>query len=165
MLLLHSMKHTILIACTICIGLLCASCMWSPETSFFSNFSTRKLVERNKPSALTCDDTTGGGGSSGRVGGFGSRGAHFDSRKSDSCECRLKSSEPVVEAALFSALKLEVEQALYDSGARITDGGSSGPANFYFLYTRKDVQGRVELTGTKIGRDYYDVRADLNERN
>ncbi len=105
--------------------------MWSPETSFFSNFSTRKLVERNNPAAAaSCDPTMGGGGVGGRV---------------------------------FNALKLDVERTLHNNGATITDRGSTGPSNFYFAYTLKDVRGRVELTGTRIGMEYYDVRADLNE--
>ena len=79
------------------------------------------------------------------------------------CGCRLKSNEPVDETALFNALKLDVERALHDNGATITDSGSSGAANFHFGYTLKNVRGRVELTGTRIGTEYYDVRADLNE--
>jgi hypothetical protein len=165
MLLLLSMKHRILIALAVCFALLCASCMWSPETSFYSNFSTRRLVERNKPTAAaTCDPTAGGGGGGGaRVGSFGSARAHFNSQKSDSRGCRLKSNASIDEVALFYALKLDVERGLGDNGATITDRGSSGPANFYFTYTLKDIRGRVELTGTRIGTEYYDVRADLNE--
>jgi hypothetical protein len=164
MLLLTYIRHTLLIGCAVGIGLVYVSCMWSPETSFFSNFSTRKLVERNKPAAAaSCDPTMGGGGVGGRVGSFGSRGSHFDSHKSDSCGCRLKTNEPLDETALFNALKLDVERTLHNNGATITDRGSSGPSNFYFAYTLKDVSGRVELTGTRIGMEYYDVRADLNE--
>ncbi len=165
MFLLPYIRHRLLIGCAVGIGLVYVSCMWSPETSFFSNFSTRKLVERNKPAAAaSCDPMAGGGGGVGaRVGGFGSGGAHFNSHKSDSCGCRLKSNEPVDEAALFNALKLDVERALHNNGATISDSGSSGAANFYFVYTLKDVRGRVELTGTRIGTEYYDVRADLNE--
>jgi hypothetical protein len=161
---LNPMKHTLVITCAVCMGLLCASCRWAPETSFFSDFSTRKLVERNKPSSVSCDPGTGGGGGvGGGFGGFGSGGARFNSHKSDSWGCRLGPDELIDEAALFSAIKLDVEGALHDSGATITDRGSSGSANFYFAYTIKDVRGRVELTGTKIGTQYYDVRADLKE--
>jgi hypothetical protein len=159
------MKHTILIASAGCFALLCASCMWSPETSFFSNFSVRQLVERTKSSVgLTCDPTGGGGGGIGsRAGGIGSGGTHFNSHKSDSCACRLKSNETFDEARLFSALKLDVERTLHDNGAQVTDSGSSGPANFYFAYALKSVRGRIQLSGTRIGTDYYDVRADLDE--
>ncbi|HSS21056.1 MAG TPA: hypothetical protein VLL54_13360 [Pyrinomonadaceae bacterium] len=159
------MKHRISIALAVSLALFYVSCMWSPETSFFSNFSTRKLVERNKPAAAaSCDPMAGGGGGvGGRVGGFGAGGAHFNSYKSDSCGCRLKSNEVVDETALFNALKLEVERALHDNGATIADSCSSGVANFYFVYTLKDVRGRVELTGNRIGMEYYDVRADLHE--
>jgi hypothetical protein len=159
------MKYTILIGSAGFFALLCASCMWSPETSFFSNFSVRQLVERRDTSSgLICDPMGGGGGGIGsRAGGIGSGGAHFNSYKSDSCGCRLKSNEAFDEARLFSALKLDVERALHDNGAQITDSGSSGPANFYLAYAVKNVRGRVQLSGRRIGSDYYDVRAVLDE--
>src|SRR5207248_6988760 len=37
------MKHRILIALAVCFALFCASCMGSPESSFFSSFSMRQL--------------------------------------------------------------------------------------------------------------------------
>src|SRR5437667_10086434 len=133
MLLLHFTKHRILIALAVCVTLFSASCMWSPESSFFSNFSTRQLVERNKSSAgLTCDPTGGGGGGGGvgsRAGGTGSGGTHFNSHKSDSFACRLKSNNSFDETKLCAALSLDVEHALRDNGAQITDSGSSGSSN------------------------------------
>jgi hypothetical protein len=139
--------------------------MWSKETSFFSNFSMRQMVERSKSSAaFACDPTGGGGGGIGsRAGGIGFGGTHFNSHKSDSVACRLKSNQPFDETTLFSALKIEVERVLHDNGAQITDSGSSGSANFYFAYALKNVRGRVQVSGTRIGTDYYDVHADLNE--
>jgi hypothetical protein len=149
----------------LCFALVCASCMWSPETSFFSNFSARQLVERSKSSAgLTCDPTGGGGpGIGSRSGGVGFGGARFNSHKSNSVDCRLNFKDTFDETRFFSALKLDVEQALHDNGVQITDRGSSGSANFYFAYALKNVRGRVEVSGTRIGTDYYNVRADLDE--
>jgi hypothetical protein len=140
--------------------------MLSPESRFFSKFSVRQLVERSKSSAgFTCDTTGGGGGGMrARVGGVGSSGTHFNSHKSESVGCRLKPNESLDEAALFSALKLDVERTLHDTGAQITERGSSGPANFFFNYLLKNVRGRVELSGTRIGNGYYDVRAVLEEQ-
>jgi hypothetical protein len=165
MLLLHSMRPRILIALVVCVALFCASCMWSPESSFFSSFSTRQLVERNKSSAgLTCDPIGGGGGGVGSsAGGIGSGGTHFNSHKSDSFACRLKPNDSFDETKLFSALKLDVEHALHDNGAQITDSGSTGAANFYLAYALKNVRGRVQVSGRRIGPDYYDVHADLDE--
>jgi hypothetical protein len=141
--------------------------MWSRETSFFSNFSTRQLVERNKLSAgLTCDPLGAGGGGAGigsRAGGIGSGRMRFNSHKSDSFACRLRSNDSFDETKLFSALKLDVEHSLRDNGAEITDSGSAGSANFYLAYVLKNVRGRVELSGTRIRTDYYDVRAVLEE--
>jgi hypothetical protein len=164
-LLLAFMRHRLFIAGCVCFALLSGCSLWSPESSFFSKFSVQELVERNKASAgLNCDPLGGGGGGIGsRAGGLGSRGAHFNSHKSDSYACRLQSPEAFDEGRLFSALKLDVERTLRDLGAQITQTGSSGPANFYFAYSLKNVSGRVELTGTKTGSGYYDVRADLNE--
>ncbi|PYS59982.1 MAG: hypothetical protein DMF74_19920 [Acidobacteria bacterium] len=159
------MKHTISIGFAVGIALMCVSCMWSPESSFFSNFSSRQLVERNKYSAgLTCDPIGGGGGGAGsRAGGVGSGGMHFNSHKSDSFACRLKSDEAFDETRFFSSLKLDVERALHDNGAQITDSGSSGAASFYFAYALKNVRGRVQVSSTRMGTDYYDVHADLDE--
>jgi len=140
--------------------------MWSPGTSFYSKFSIRELVERNKSStAFACDDSTGGGG--GGIGSYagGSGGTSFSSHKSESVGCRLISNESFDEAALFSALKGDVERTLHDTGAQITDRGSSGPANFFLNYVLKNVQGRIELKGTKIGNGYYDVNAVLEEKS
>src|SRR5262245_51341656 len=161
-----SMNRSILIICLVCYALVGVSCTWSPETSFFSKFSVRQLIERSKSSTgFACDTTGGGGGGAGsRVGGVGAGGSHFDSHKSDSVECRLQPTKPFDEASLFSALKLDVERTLQDDGAKITESGSSGPANFFFNYVRKDVRGRVELSGTRVGNDYYDVHADLDEK-
>src|SRR5438477_3742874 len=166
MLLLHFTKHTISIGLLLCFALLCASCMWSPETSFFSNFSTRQLVERNKSSAgLTCDPTGGGGGGGvgSRAGGIGSGGTHFNSHKSDSFACHLKSNDSFDETKFFTALKLDVEHALRDYGTQITNSCSTGSANFYFAYALKNVRGHVQVSGTRVGTDYYDVHADLDE--
>ena len=125
----------------------------------------RQFVEQSKSSAgLICDPTGGGGGGSGsRVGGFGPGGTHFNSHKSDSFDCRLESTNSFDETKLFSALKLAVERALHDNGAQITDSGSTGSANFYFAYALKNVRGRVQVSGTRIGTDYYDVHANLDE--
>lgn len=162
------MKQTILIAFAICLGLLYSSCMWPRATSFFSNFSMRQFVEQSKSSAgLICDVTGGGGGDrsgiGSRSGGLGPGGTHFNSNKSDSVTCRLEPNNSLDETKLFSALKLAVERALHDNGAQITDSGSKGSANFYFAYDLKDVRGRVQVSGTRIGPDYYDVHANLEE--
>jgi hypothetical protein len=158
------MKRTILIMLVGCSALIVDSCRSFSETSFFSNFSTRQLVQHTKSSAgLNCDALGGGGGGIGsRVGGVGPGGAHFNSHKSDSCGCQLVNGG-FDETRLFSDLKLELERALQDNGAQITDTGSSGPANFHISYAVKNVHGRVQLSGTRIGKNYYNVSADLDE--
>lgn len=165
MLLVPAQKQTILIAFAVCSALLYSSCKWSSESSFFANFSLRQFVEQSKSSAgLICEAIGGGGGGIGsRSGGLGTGGTRFNSNKSDSVACRLEAADSFDETKLFSALKLAVERSLHDSGAQITDSGSTGSANFYFAYTLKNVHGRVQVSGTRIGTDYYDVRANLDE--
>ena len=164
MLLLHSMKHRILIALAVCVALFSASCVWSPESSFFSSFSTRQLIKRNKSSVgLTCDPIGGGGGGGSRAGGVGSGGTHFSSHKSDSFGCHLRSNDSFDETKFFTALKLDVEHTLRDNGAQITDSASTGSANFYVAYALKNLRGRVQISGTRIGVDYYDVHTSLDE--
>lgn len=167
MLLVPSMKQTILTAFAICLGLLYSSCMWPRETSFFSKFSMRQFVEQSKSSAgVICDVTGGGGGGNGigsRSGGLGPGRTHFSSNKSESVTCRLEPNNSFDETKLFSALKAAVERSLHDNGAQITDSGANGSADFYFAYTLKNVRGRVQVSGKRIGPDYYDVRANLDE--
>ena len=103
------------------------------------------------------------GGVGSRAGGIGSGGTHFSSHKSDSFACHLKSKDSFDETKFFTALKLDVEHALRDDGAQITDSGSTGSANFYFAYALKNVRGHVQVSGTQVGTDYYDVHADLDE--
>src|SRR3982751_1265527 len=154
------MKHSFFIGALVCLVLLCA-CAWSPETSFFSNFSVRQLVDRNKSSAgLNCDSRGGGyAGIRSHASGLGSRAAHFNSHRSDSYMCRFPSNETFDQTRIISVLKLDVERSLYDTGAQITERGSSGPGNFYFAYAVKNVRGRIELTGTTSGNGFYDLRA------
>src|ERR1043165_7070594 len=89
-------NHLFFIAVLVCFALISGCALWSPETSFFSHFSVRQLVERNKSFAgLNCEPA--GGGDSGsigsRAGGFGSGRAHFNSSRTESYACRLLSNE------------------------------------------------------------------------
>src|SRR2546430_1796858 len=103
MVLVSSMKRTILTAVAICLWLLYSSCMWSRETSFFSNFSMRQFVEQSKSSAgLICDPIGGGGGGiDSTAGGLSSGGTQFNSHKSDSIACRFESTSTFDEMKLF----------------------------------------------------------------
>jgi len=96
--LLRYMKTRISMALTVYVVLLFSSCVVARETSFFSNFSVRQLVERSKSSTGLICDANGGGGGGGigtRAGGIGFGGTRFNSHKSDSFTCRLISNEPV----------------------------------------------------------------------
>jgi hypothetical protein len=164
--LLPFVNKKIWMALAVCFALLCSSCIGSRETSFFSDFSLRQLIERRKSSAgFTCDSNGGGGGGSQlRSSGIGFGGTRFNSHKSDSFECRLDSNGAEdFEMRLFGGLKLDVQQALRDNGAQITESGNPNATSFYFAYTVKNVRGRVQVSGTRIGTDYYDVHADLDE--
>ena len=65
---------------------------------------------------------------------------------------------------MIAALQSDVEKALNDSRAKITDRGHPGPVSFYFGYTLQNIQGRVQVSGQRIGGDYYSLDADLSER-
>ena len=156
----------VIIACALGCATFFASCSGPSETSFFSNFSVRGVVEHSKASTWLNCGANGGGGGGDRAGiwsgGFGFGRKSFNARKSDTCGCRLKSADDLDEPALFAALKFDVEQTLRDAGAQITESGSAGSSNTFVGYTIKNVRGRVELSGTRFG-SMYDVRADLNE--
>ena len=109
-----------------------------------------------------------GGGAGGGIGGvtwsYRSRG--FDSRKSDSFSCRLKSDTAgrFDESSLITALKADVEKAIKGDGAKIIDSGNPDSTSFYFAYTLDDIQGRVEVSRKRVSSEYYSLKAELHEK-
>ena len=77
----------------------CSAYMYSLQSSFFSKFSLRELVDRNKSSAgLGCSAGGGGGGGmSAGVGGVGKQGSNFSKLESVACQ--------ISDAALFDEVK------------------------------------------------------------
>ena len=158
--------------------LLFVSCLGPRETSFYSNFSTRDLVERNQAAAgLNCEPIGGGGGAGVHSWGGGFGESRFDSHKSDSFACRFSADSNFDEGRLILGIKADIERLIRESGLQITDRGSSGPANFFFAYTEKNLSGRVEISGKavdtnhyvevngkRISSQYYNVLADLHEQ-
>ena len=155
------------IALSISLAAFYSACILSGESTFYSNFSVQQLVKKHEAGAgLACDPNGGGGGggNGGHIGSYGRGGSHFSASKGDAYACRLSSDavERFDDAGLLAALKIDVEKALNDSGAKITESGNPDPQTFYFKYTLKDVQGRVQVSGRRFGND-YSVSADLNE--
>ena len=164
-------KHTLFAASVTSLALLCASCLRPKETTLFSKFSVRDLVERNKASAgLKCDVPGGGNGGGGGGGSdftitSGGRRGSYSSSRGDSFACQLNDDSKFDEQRFVAALKVDAERLLRDSGAQIVESGAPGPAKFYFSYAVNDVHGRVEVSATRGGMQYYYVHASLNEGN
>jgi len=119
-------------------------------------------------SGIACDPAGGGGSGNGigsRAGGFGLGGTSFQSHKSDSFACRLQSGTlpSADEERLIASLRKQVEESLRTYGANIKESGSRDSRSFYFSYAIKDIQGRVQVSGQRIGADFYNLQADLEE--
>lgn len=158
---------TITIALTLCLATLSSACIGYGTSSFFSNFSVRQLIKGHEANTgLACDPSGGGGGNiGGTSGGFGFGWRHFHAHRADAFECRLSSdaAERFDDAGLLDAMKLDVEKALNDAGAKIVESGNRDRASFYFTYKLQGVQGRVQVSGRRFGNDYYSLSADLDE--
>ena len=147
------------------------ACNMSPESIFFAKFSMQELVTANKSMAgIACDPAGGGGGGNGngigsRAGGFGGGGIHFQSHKSDSYACRLQSDSfaSADEDRLIASLKQPIENSLRTYGANIKESGSSEPHSFYVSYAINDIQGRIKVSGQRIGLGFYNLQANLEE--
>ncbi len=161
---------TIPIALTICLAAFLSACIGRGTSSFFSGFSVGQLIKNHEANTgLACDPNGGGGGGGGSIGagtgGFGFGWKHIHAHRADAFECRL-SSDAVArfdDAGMLAALKLDVEKALNDSGAKIVESGNPDRASFYFKYSLQGLQGRVQVSGRRFGNDYYSLSADLNE--
>ena len=164
------MKRRILMVVTAGPALLCASCLATQQTNFYSKFSVRELVERNQTAAgFRCDLPAGGGGGvdeniTSSSGGFGGGRTQFSADKGDSFTCALKPDENLDEPRLFAALKDDTARVLRANGFQINESGSAKPVGFYFAYTASNIRGRIQISGTRIGNQYYDVHAVLEEQ-
>jgi len=153
------------------IGIIAAqgACNMSSESPFFAKFSMQDLVTANNSMAgIACDPAGGGGGGNGvgsRTGGFGGGGIHFQSHKSDAFACRLQSDSfaSADEDRLIASLKQPIENSLRTYGANIKESGSSEPHSFYVSYAINDIQGRIKVSGQRIGLGFYNLQANLEE--
>src|SRR5204863_2380769 len=159
--------NRILITVSIVLIIGSSACTSSPESLFYKGFSLRELVTGNKLVGFDCDaaGNSGGGGGGGifsRSGGIGVR-IHFHSQKDDTLFCRLKAGEltSANEEMLIDSVRRQVENLLRTYGAHINEAGSSNARSFYFAYAIKDIQGRVQVSGTRVGGDYYSLQAEL----
>ena len=160
---LSSVKKT-LIVLTLALAVLCASCGGGQVTSFYSKFSVRELVERNqKATGFRCDMPAGGGGDGAMVSGYGGGGVNFSAARGDSLVCVLKPDQTVDEDLLLAELKRDIGTVLKANGMQNVESGSARPASFYFTYTARNVRGRIQVSGTRIRNQYYDVHAQLEE--
>ena len=143
----------------------CTAYMSSFQSSFFSRFSLKELVQRTKShGSLNCSSGTGGGGGGMRsgVGGIGRKGAHF--HKGEGLSCQMTDDEQFDEAKFIQALKQSVETDLDESKARIVSSDNLDATSFYFEYALEDIKGRVEISGRKGPGKYYTLKADLDEK-
>ena len=138
----------------------CVAYMASLQSSFFSKFSLRELVERNKSHHLTC--SAGGGGGGGSISTFGRKESHF--QKGESLSCQMTGAAQFDEEEFLQALKQSVEIDLEQSKAKIISSAKVDAQSFYCEYALEDIRGRVEISGRIVEGNYYSLKADLEEK-
>lgn len=144
-------------------GVGCAAYLRSRQSSFFSEFSLRRLVAQSG-SRHGLDCSTGGAGGGG--GGGSAGGKEFRFHKGESLACRLSGGAGKFdEAGFLAALKEAVEREIGESGAKLTGGGGPDAGRFHLEYEAEIGRGRVEITGRATGEEYYSLKADLEERD
>ena len=157
---------TAALAAIILLSMGCTSYMFSQETSFFSEFSLRELVEKNQ-SFMGLDCSVSGGGFGGGTGGGGLGRQEVHSHKAESFFCRLKADEAGYfnESGVLAVLRREVEKHIGESGAEIIGQGNPDTNSFYFAYTSGNIRGRVEVSGRNMVGNNYSLAADLEEKS
>lgn len=146
------------------LGAGCTAYMSSFQSSFFSHFSLRELVERNKShGGLNCSASGGGGGMGGGTGSVGRKESHFHKVETFSCQINDDSAEQFDEGGFIAALKQSVETDLNQSKAKI-GSDKLDERSFILEYTLEDVRGRVEISGRKDMGNYYSLKAEVDER-
>jgi len=142
------------------------ACMSVFQSSFYSGFSLKDLVQKNQGnSGLNCSGSGGAGGGSGGIGtGAGSLGGGSSFHKGESLACQISDAEQFVEAKFIQTLKESVEKDLDASKAKITSSKNPDATRFAIEYTVGNTFGRVEISGTKSA-GYYSLLAQLDEKN
>ena len=146
----------------------CGGVMHLFQSSFFSKFSLRELVDRSESRAgLECStgaDGAGGGGMSMGMGGVGKQESNFS--RVDSIACQISDAEVFDEAKFIESLKASVEQELKANNATIVSSKNSDASSFDLEYSISDnATGTVKVSATKGPMRYYTLTADLNEKS
>jgi hypothetical protein len=147
--------------------LLAVACMSVFQSSFYSAFSLKELVQKNQSNnGLNCTGSGGAGGGGAGIaagaGGFGGGGSNF--HKIESLACRISDVEQFIEARFIQALKESVEKDLDARQAKIVSSKNPDATHFAIEYTASNSFGRIEISGTRSG-GYYSLEAQLNEKS
>jgi hypothetical protein len=157
------MKKSILLVAPFVLLLSCvvyAALMNHTQSTFFSQFSLRELVEKNQSKfGLNCS----GGGIGGGGGGGGRRGFHFHKGETFSCRTQTVEGEQFDETKFIASLKSEIEKRLSASEATIVDSGIPDASSFYFEYGIGNTLGHLEISGKLLRENYYSLKANLDE--
>ena len=145
--------------------LFAVACMSVFQSSFYSGFSLKELVQKNQSnSGLNCSGSGGASGGTGGIGsGAGGLGGNSSFHKGESIACQISDAEQFVEAKFIQALKESVEKDLDASKAKITSSKNADATSFAIEYTMSNTFGRVEISGTRSA-GYYSLQAQLDEK-
>ena len=146
--------------------LLAIACMSVFQSSFYSAFSLKELVQRNQSnSGLNCSGSRGAGGGGGGIAtGAGGLGGGSSFSKGEGYTCQISDTDQFNEAKFIQALKESVEKDLDASKAKITGSKNPDATRFSIDYTVGKTAGHVEISGTRSA-GYYSLQAQLDEKN
>ena len=158
-------KRIVIRVAFVVLPLLAVACMSVMQSSFYSAFSLKDLVQRNQSSSgLNCSGSgDAGGGGGGIATGAGGSSGNFNFHKGEGLACQISDAEQFVEARFIQALKESVEKDLDASQAKITSSKNPDATRFAIEYTVGDTFGRVEISGTRSA-GYYSLQAQLDEK-
>jgi hypothetical protein len=140
----------------------CAAYTASLQSSFFSKFSLRGLVERNKNRNLNCSGGgVAGGGGGGSAISSGRKESH--AQKGENLSCQATDVEKFDEAEFLQSLRRSVEMDLEQSKAKIVGCDRVDGQSFSCEYELEDIKGRVEVSGKMVPGNYYTLNANLKE--
>lgn len=141
----------------------CTAFVSSAQSPFFSKFSLREVVQRNKSqNQLNC--SAGGGGGGGGIGTttvVGTKESRF--HKGENISCSISDAQHFDEAELIAALKQIVMADLTENKAKLVSSSSPDAASFYFEYALADTTGNVKISGRTFPGNYYSLTSSLEE--
>jgi hypothetical protein len=142
------------------IGILNAGCSSRTDSNILKSYSLQGIASKTAYKNIDCSKATSGDDYEGSASGIGGTGSMRPSIIR--CEVIEAGNNRFSEADLFDALLSEVEKEIKVNNGTITSKGRPGVSNFIVDYEVNGRQGKINISGKRLGSS-YELTSEIRE--